>query len=77
MKENRRNFVKKSASLAAALSMGGIGSAVAGHSDQSQSKVQVKPYVKDAGIKFAFMIGPISPKFPFAKQLGFYTQYRA
>ena len=61
MKDNRRDFIKKSASLAAAMSIGGIGSAMPN---------PIKPYVKDAGIKFAFMMGPNSPKLPFARQLG-------
>jgi mannonate dehydratase len=38
---------------------------------ESQKKTaSVKPYVKDAGIKFAFLMGPTSPKVPFARQMG-------
>lgn len=69
MKDNRRDFVKKSASLAAAMSVGGI---VSGMSDSLQKKKSVaqKPVKKDAGMKFSFLMGPTSPKVPFAKQLG-------
>ena len=70
MKDNRRDFIKKSASLAAAMSIGGISSAVPKPLDQSKKAGLLKPYVKDAGIKFAFMMGPTSPKVPFARQLG-------
>jgi mannonate dehydratase len=70
MKDNRRDFIKKSASLAAALSIGGINSASLPQSTESRKKSKIKPYVKDAGIKFAFMMGPTSPKLPFARQMG-------
>jgi mannonate dehydratase len=70
MKNNRRNFIKKSAGVAAAVTMGGMISAC----DQSAGTRKIstqppKPYVKDGGIKFAFSMGPNSPKVPFAKQL--------
>jgi mannonate dehydratase len=70
MKDNRRDFIKKSASLAAALSMAGINSASLPQSAETKKKSKIKPYVKDAGIKFAFMMGPTSPKLPFARQMG-------
>ena len=72
MKDNRREFFKKSASIVAAVSLGGISSAVASTGDQKKNKSVSKsrPYVKDAGIKFAFMMGPTSPKIPFAIQMG-------
>jgi mannonate dehydratase len=70
MKDNRRDFIKKSASVAAALSVGGIGSAIPVPDEQKKKAGKISPYKKDAGIKFAFLMGPASPKVPFAKQLG-------
>ena len=70
MKDNRRDFLKKSATLAAAISIGGISSAMPKPLEQIKKSGLLKPYVKDAGIKFAFMMGPTSPKVPFARQLG-------
>ena len=70
MKDNRRDFIKKTASLAAAMSIGGVSSAMSGQKDQIKKATPVKPYAKDAGIKFAFMMGPTSPKVPFARQMG-------
>ena len=70
MKDNRRDFIKKSASLAAAMSVSGINSVIPPHSGERKRTNKIKPYVKDAGIKFAFMMGPTSPKLPFARQLG-------
>jgi mannonate dehydratase len=69
MRDNRRDFLKKSASLAAAMSVGGIVSGIPG-SEQKKGKQAPKTVKKDAGIKFSFMMGPASPKVPFAKQLG-------
>ncbi|HAM08710.1 MAG TPA: mannonate dehydratase [Bacteroidales bacterium] len=68
MKDNRRDFLKKSASLAAAVSVGGIVPAMADSPSKKSTKApnQVK---KDAGMKFSFLMGPTSPKVPFAKQL--------
>jgi mannonate dehydratase len=70
MKDNRRDFLKKSASLAAAMSVGGIGSAMPALTEKSKKVSKAKPYKKDAGIKFAFLMGPTSPKVPFARQMG-------
>ena len=70
MKDNRRDFIKKSASLAAAMSIGGISSAIPTSVDQNKKAGKIKPYKKDAGIKFAFLMGPTSPKVPFARQMG-------
>lgn len=70
MKNNRREFIRKSASVAAALSVATIGQATAIDSVRSGKNVSPRPYVKDAGIKFAFMMSPTSPKLPYAKQLG-------
>jgi mannonate dehydratase len=70
MKDNRRDFIKKSASLAAALAVGGPGSAMPEPVEQKKKSGTTRVYKKDAGIKFAFLMGPSSPKLPFAKQLG-------
>ncbi len=67
MKDNRRNFLKKSASFAAAVSIGGIPTGI---TIPEKNKNDVKTLKKDAGIKFSFLMGPTSPKVPFAKQLG-------
>ena len=66
MKDNRRDFIKKSASLAAAISFTGLGQP-SGSFKKGTKKA--KPIVKDAGIKFAFAMDPKSPKVPFARQL--------
>ncbi|MEI6049949.1 MAG: mannonate dehydratase [Bacteroidota bacterium] len=70
MKDNRRDFLKKSASLAAVMSVGGMASAISTPGETSKKAGKIKPYVKDAGIKFAFLMGPTSPKVPFARQMG-------
>jgi mannonate dehydratase len=66
MKDNRREFIKKSASLAAAVSLTGLGTSL-GSGKKAARKLN--PYLKDAGIKFAFAMDPKSPKVPFAKQI--------
>jgi mannonate dehydratase len=70
MKDNRRDFLKKSASLAAVMSVGGISSAMSEPVEKSKKTVSKRPYVKDAGIKFAFSMGITSPKIPYARQMG-------
>ena len=70
MKNNRRDFLKKSASLAAAVSIGGFSSAMPSSINSKKKTGKTIPYVKDAGIKFAFLMDPRSPKVPFAKQMG-------
>lgn len=70
MKDSRRTFIKKSASLAAAMSIGGIGFAMPSSPVISKQTGKIKPYMKDAGMKFAFLMGPTSPKVPFARQMG-------
>jgi mannonate dehydratase len=70
MKDNRRDFIKKSASLAAAISVGGIASGIPTPGEIKKNPATVRPYKKDAGIKFAYMMGPTSPKVPFAKEMG-------
>jgi mannonate dehydratase len=70
MKDNRRDFLKKSASLAAVMSVGGISSAMSEPVEKSKKTGSKRPYVKDAGIKFAFSMGITSPKIPYARQMG-------
>ena len=70
MKDNRRDFIKKSTSMAAAISIGGLCSAIPTPGNQSKKAGETKPYMKDAGIKFAFAMSPASPKVPFARQMG-------
>jgi len=62
---NRRNFIKKSSFAAAAFSISGLGRSA----ESSLLHGNDKPFIKDAGIKFAFFMDPASPKVPFAKQL--------
>jgi len=69
MKDNRRDFLIKSASLAAAVSVGGLVSGMA-ESPSKKNTLASNQVKKDAGIKFSFLMGPSSPKVPFAKQLG-------
>jgi len=66
MKNNRRDFLKKSISLTAGIPVAGLGTSLT-----SGKKVIMKsrPYQKDAGIRFAFAMDPKSPKVPFAKQM--------
>jgi mannonate dehydratase len=66
MKDNRRDFLKKSVSLTAAISVAGLGTSLA---SVKKGTKKSKPYVKDAGVKFAFAMDPKSPKVPFAKQM--------
>jgi mannonate dehydratase len=70
MKDNRRSFIKKSASLAAAMSIGGISSAMPKPLDQNKKNSKLKPYMKDAGMKFCLLMGPTSPRVPFAQEMG-------
>jgi mannonate dehydratase len=65
MKDNRRNFIRKSAFAAAALAISGNSRAA----DYITKYQKDKTSIKDAGIKFAFFMDPSSPKVPFAKQL--------
>ena len=68
MKDNRRDFLKKSASLAAAVSVGGLVTGMA--SPKKKSSTDTKPVKKDAGMKFSFLMNSKSPRIPFAKQMG-------
>jgi mannonate dehydratase len=71
MKDNRRDFLKKGASFAAAVSLGSIANGMTS-AEKKKNNAAPKSVKKDAGIKFSFMMGPNSPKVPFAKQLGVY-----
>ena len=54
MTDNRRDFIKKSASLAAAFSIGGLGSAMANSTDQAvTSAPQLHSMAKDAGMEMS------------------------
>ena len=70
MIDNRRDFIKKSVSLTAALSISGIASSLPAEDDQNKKAGKKRAYIKDAGIRFAFLMGPASPKVPFARQMG-------
>lgn len=64
MKDNRRGFIRKSASLGAALSVGGMHPALAGLKGKPSKTV-----VRDAGMKFALAMGLDSPRVVYAKQM--------
>lgn len=70
MKDNRRDFIKKSASLAAAVSIGSISSAIPATVEKKLQSVSKREIKKDAGIKFSFLMNPNSPRVPFAKEMG-------
>jgi mannonate dehydratase len=72
MKDNRRNFLKKSASLTA-LSIAGLSVSTPGVSKSLNSAIAAAPdkdLVKDAGMQFALAMGLDSPRIPMAKQMG-------
>jgi mannonate dehydratase len=70
MSNNRRSFIKKSASLAAASTMGGVGSLVA-RASESGNRVPVREYAKDAGMQLseAYFRGMEEKRIAFCKQL--------
>ncbi len=70
MSNNRRSFIKKSASLAAASTMGGVGSLVA-RASESGNPVPVREYAKDAGMQLseAYFRGMEEKRIAFCKQL--------
>ncbi len=69
MKDNRRDFIKKGASVAAALSIGGAGVAKAAAMNQEIKNKKNRPFVRDAGFKFALAMSVDSPRVPFARQM--------
>jgi mannonate dehydratase len=70
MKDNRRDFLKKSASLAAAFSVGGLAPALAQPAGISQA-AEAAPYAKDAGMQMceAYFFGMEEQKIALTKQL--------
>lgn len=76
MKDNRRNFIKKGASLAASVSIAGLSSGMAGSHDQrvyEKSARRIVEVVKDGGMEFSLAIfGYESPRIALAKQMGIY-----
>ncbi|MEO7960170.1 MAG: mannonate dehydratase [Ginsengibacter sp.] len=69
MKDNRRDFIKKGATVAAALSLGSVASAKNSLHQHTTEKKKLKAYARDAGMKFALAMSPDSPRVPFAKQI--------
>ncbi|MGH9638389.1 MAG: mannonate dehydratase, partial [Candidatus Angelobacter sp.] len=74
MKDNRRNFIRKSSSLAAALSIGGMGSATAGLLQQKgKENTSQDPgaFIRDAGMQMsmAYFWGIEPHKVALAKQM--------
>lgn len=76
MKDNRRNFIRKSASLAASVSVAGLSSGIAGTLDRKAQEKSAKKFVeavKDGGMEFSLAIfGYESPRIALAKQMGIY-----
>lgn len=76
MKDNRRSFIKKSASLAASVSLAGITTGMAGNTHQHTIQKSFKKaveFVKDGGMEFSLMMfGFDTPRVPLAKQMGIY-----
>ncbi|MES1226663.1 MAG: mannonate dehydratase, partial [Bacteroidota bacterium] len=74
MKNNRRDFIKKSAALASAMSVGGIGSAIASVPNintKGRTKESLLTNVKDAGMQMseAYFSGMDERRIAFMKQL--------
>jgi mannonate dehydratase len=73
MKDNRRDFLKKSASLAATFSIGGIGAAAAAGKSGKKSSADSNPVhlAKDAGMQMseAYFAGMQEHKIALAKQM--------
>jgi mannonate dehydratase len=70
MKNDRRDFLKKSAVIAATLGVGSSVSPIALHAGEKKKMASKREYRKDAGMKFSFLMGPTSPKVPFALEMG-------
>ena len=70
MKNNRREFLKKSAAVAVTFSAGAIIPSMPEASGAKKKSVLKREYKKDAGMKFSFLMGPTSPKVPFALEMG-------
>lgn len=76
MKDNRRNFIRKSASLAASVSLAGMTSGMAGAADLQATENAAKKIVglaKDGGMEFSLALpGFDSPRIALAKQMGIF-----
>jgi mannonate dehydratase len=75
MNDNRRDFIRKSASLAAA-SLAGISTGIAGTTNEYAKENSTKSlagYAKDGGMEFSLsLFGFDSPRIALAKQMGIY-----
>ena len=70
MENNRRNFIKKSAAIAASVSLTGISS---GFTDTQTSHKKLAAVAKDGGMEFSLsLFGYDSPRIALAKQMGIY-----
>src|SRR5690554_873454 len=69
MKDNRRGFLKKSASLGVALSVPTIQSSFASPNIKAEGDKSLNAAARDAGIKFGLMMGLNSPRVAYAKQI--------
>lgn len=69
MNDNRRNFIKKGASLAAALSVGGVSTALSSPQADIATAKAVRAFERDAGMKFGLLMNTSSPRIPYAKQI--------
>jgi mannonate dehydratase len=76
MKNDRRNFIKKSASLAASVSLAGISTGLAGtsnHRTKESAFKNIAGVAKDGGMEFSIsLFGFDSPRIALAKQMGIY-----
>ena len=76
MKDNRRSFIKKSAALAASVSVAGITTGTASPSRlyaRDATTRKTVEYIKDGGMEFSLSIfGFDSPRIALAKQMGVY-----
>ncbi len=76
MKDNRRNFIRKSASLAASVSIAGMTSGIAGTADRQATENSAKKMAglaKDGGMEFSLALpGFDSPRIALAKQMGIF-----
>jgi len=71
MKDNRRNFIRKSASLAATISIAGLNSPLAEASNVSKNVAKLVSAAKDGGMEFSLaLFGFDSPRIALAKQMG-------
>lgn len=70
MKDNRRNFIRKAASLTAAASIGSIGSVLANDRIKENHENKIPNLAKDAGMEFSLSIPNFeSPRIALAKQM--------